>query len=157
MLLIQIGQEIRRLRTAAGLTQAQLATLAGIARETLSRLESGTYNDIGFKKLQTLLTLVGGELVARNATRAATPDYVQRALSAANTSHRERLHADELVQALLTGHPVPGKAGHLLAVLDDLSPENIEGLIAQVGAIAGNRAKVARGTLRLRAKLALPP
>ena len=101
MLLIEIGHEIRRLRTAAGLTQAQLATLAGIARETLSRLESGTYNDIGFKKLQTLLALVGGELIARVAPRTGTPDYIGRTVSTANISHRDRLHADELVQACL--------------------------------------------------------
>jgi DNA-binding XRE family transcriptional regulator len=38
-----IARDIIRERTALGLTQAQLAKLAGIRQETLSRLESGKH------------------------------------------------------------------------------------------------------------------
>lgn len=35
------GERVREMRTAAGMTQAQLASAAGIGRVTLVRLESG--------------------------------------------------------------------------------------------------------------------
>ena len=37
----QFGQEIRRLRRANGITQAELAEAAGVSRRWLSRLERG--------------------------------------------------------------------------------------------------------------------
>lgn len=37
----QLGMEIRRLRLAAGLTQAELAERAGVSRRWLGRLERG--------------------------------------------------------------------------------------------------------------------
>jgi DNA-binding XRE family transcriptional regulator len=39
-----IGQELRRRRREAGLTQAEVAVRAGIRQETLSRLENGRGN-----------------------------------------------------------------------------------------------------------------
>jgi transcriptional regulator with XRE-family HTH domain len=151
MFLVEIGHRLRKLRQAANLTQGQLASLAGVARETVSRIESGTYNDIGVKKLHTLLGLVGGELVVQPTQRAGAPDYVRRAVSAANISLRERLHADELVQALITGKAAPNRAGHVQAALEELSEENLAGLVDQVGRLAGDRTKVSRGLERLRA------
>ena len=155
MYLIQLGHRIRDLRKASGLTQAQLAQLAGLARETLSRIEGGTYNDVGVKKLITLLGLVGGELSVVAKPKERHADFVERALSAANISHKYRLHADELIQALVTGTIPPGKAGHLQAVFEDLSPENREALIQQVETLTDRAAKVRSGAERLRARLAL--
>ena len=37
----QLGFEVRRLREAAGMTQAELAELAGVSRRWLVRLEGG--------------------------------------------------------------------------------------------------------------------
>ncbi|WP_419553870.1 helix-turn-helix domain-containing protein [Candidatus Poriferisodalis sp.] len=37
----QFGQEVRRLRESAGLTQAQLARQAGVSRRWIGRLERG--------------------------------------------------------------------------------------------------------------------
>ncbi len=38
---LSLGERVREVRTAAGMTQAQLASAAGIGRVTLLRLESG--------------------------------------------------------------------------------------------------------------------
>jgi len=155
MLLIEIGRELKRLRVAAGLTQAQLAQLAGIARETVGRVENGACNDIGVKKLQALLELVGGELVARPASRTRRPDFIRRAVGTANISLRDRLYADELVQTLVTGNIPPGKEGHVQTALEDLSPENLAGLINQVRKLAGNPDRVDAAARRLRSKLGI--
>lgn len=153
MYLIELGQKLRQLRKAAGLTQAQLAQLAGVARETLSRVENGSYNDLGIKKMITLLELVGGELFVQSRAKRAAPDFVRRAVSAANISHKERLHGDELIQALVTGAIPPGRGGHLHSVFEDLSSENREGLIKQIATLANDSAKIRRGAARLNERL----
>ena len=155
MYLIEIGAQLRKLRKAAGLSQAQLATLAGVARETVNRLEGGTYNDVGVKKLVTLLDLVGGELVVapKPKRKSSAPDFVRRSVISANVSHKTRLHADELIQALVTGSVPPGKAGHLQVALEDLSAEARAALIEQVGGMSQDGSKVRSGAQRLREKL----
>ena len=149
MYLIELGRQLRSLRKAASLTQAQLAQMAGVARETVSRIENGTYNDLGIKKVATLLDLVGAELTVTPRGKRWAPDYVKRAVSTANVSLRDRLHADELIQAIITGTVPPGKAAHLQAIEADLSAENRAALIDQVAAMAGDQAKVQAGARRL--------
>ena len=154
MYLVEIGQHLKQLRKASHLTQEELAQLAGVARETVSRIENGTYNDLGVKKLVTLLALVGGEMVVVPKTKGPSPDFVRRAVISANVSHKDRLHADELIQALITGTVPPGKAGHLQTVLEELSEESREGLISQIEMLSPRGAKVRRSTERLRERLA---
>jgi transcriptional regulator with XRE-family HTH domain len=132
MRLYEVGQQLRTLRESKGFTQAQLASLAGITRSTLNRLENGAENDIGVKKLSTLLECLGAELTVANRPRRTAPDYIARAVGAANVSAGTRLHADELAQAVLTGRPAPGKAGLIQLALEELSGENREGLLRQI-------------------------
>lgn len=77
-----------------------------------------------------------GELLARPAPDGRRPDFIRRAVSTANISLRGRLYADELVQALVTGNVPPGREGHLQTAFEDLSPENLAGLIGQVRELA---------------------
>ncbi|MFZ4758343.1 MAG: helix-turn-helix transcriptional regulator [Burkholderiaceae bacterium] len=150
MRLIEIGHQLKALRAAKGLTQAELAELAGLTRSTVNRLENGTLNDLGTKKLLALLELLGATLTVVPKTRTREPDHVARAVSAANVSSRGRLYADELVQALLTGTAAPHKAGHVRAALEALTARNEDALIRQVGALAGQPEKVERALRRLR-------
>ena len=48
-----LGRRVRRLRTASGLTQEQVAGVAGIGRVTLARIESGEQSP----RLETLVSL----------------------------------------------------------------------------------------------------
>lgn len=155
MYLIELGRHLRDLRKAAGLTQTQLAHLAGVARETVSRIENGSYNDLGIKKLNTLLELVGGEVAVRRRAKREVPDFVRRAVSTANVSHKGRLHGDEIIQALVTGTVPPGKSGQLYSMFADLSPANRDALIDQVAALADDRLKVRRAADRLQKRLAI--
>jgi transcriptional regulator with XRE-family HTH domain len=150
MRLIEIGHRLKELRAARSLSQAELAALAGVTRSTVSRLENGTLNDLGIKKLLALLELVGADLNVGPRTRSGAPDYIARAVSAANVSHAGRLYADELIQALLTGTPAPHKAGQVQAALEELSPENFAGLVRQVGDLSGQPGKVGRSLQKLR-------
>ena len=71
MRLVEIGRRLRELRLARGYSQAELASLAGVTRSTLSRLENGTLSDLGATKLLALLELAGG--VSRHSRRRGSP------------------------------------------------------------------------------------
>lgn len=153
MYLIEIGKTLRTLRQEAGYSQQALAQLAGVARETVSRIENGTYNDLGVKKLIALLALVGGELRVERLAPSGRADFVRRAVTSANVSHKRPLHADELIQALVTGQVPPGKEGHLRVVLEELSGATQTGLLEQVGRMAQAPEKVRGAKRALRARL----
>ena len=69
MQLPDIGPLLRQARNEANLSQAQLAQTLGMSRATISAIEGGRCEEIGFAKLSALLDLVGLELsvVARKA------------------------------------------------------------------------------------------
>lgn len=59
MNLTQIGHAVRARREALGLTQAQLAQLSGLSRQTLVGLENGTLSDLGFQRVAQVLSVLG--------------------------------------------------------------------------------------------------
>ena len=72
---VSIARDVLRERTALGLTQQQLAKLAGVREETLSRLESG-----------------------KHSPTVRTVEKIERALQKAK--HRERLEDEVDVQVV---------------------------------------------------------
>lgn len=54
-----LGREIAHARSAAGLTQADLAKRAKIGRSTLDALENGRTAELGFGKIARLLAALG--------------------------------------------------------------------------------------------------
>lgn len=50
-----LGATIRKARKTKKLNQTELASMAGISRYTLGRLENGTVEDLGFRKLLRIL------------------------------------------------------------------------------------------------------
>jgi transcriptional regulator with XRE-family HTH domain len=63
MTLAELGPFLREARRKANLSQAQLAQPLGMSRATISAIESGRCEEIGFAKLAALLELVGLEVV----------------------------------------------------------------------------------------------
>ena len=59
-----IGKLIREERKRQGLSQQQLASLARLSRATLSAIENGTVPEVGVRKLETVLRLLGLTLCA---------------------------------------------------------------------------------------------
>lgn len=62
MNLTDVGPLLKNARRAAGLSQEQLAQPLGMSRATISALEGGRCDEIGFQKLVALLARVGLEV-----------------------------------------------------------------------------------------------
>ena len=62
MMLLELGETIRRLRREAGLTQEEMAEKAGISRPTLSRLEQGRYANVSVRALFIILDILDYEI-----------------------------------------------------------------------------------------------
>ena len=60
--LLNLGQHIASSRKEQGLRQTDLASRSGLSRATIDALENGRASDIGFSKLNRVLTAVGLEL-----------------------------------------------------------------------------------------------
>lgn len=58
----ELGLAIAKHRHALGLTQTSVAKMAGIANESLSRLERGRSTEFGARKLLAVLAVLGMEL-----------------------------------------------------------------------------------------------
>lgn len=72
MTLQDIGQTIARTRKRQKITQASLAAALGMSRATVSGIENGTVPEIGIRKVLSLCTALGIELVAQEKTRRPT-------------------------------------------------------------------------------------
>lgn len=62
MKLYEIGSRIKELRKDKGLTQENLATIAGISRITLGKLERGEVSSVSIKTLDILLDALSCEI-----------------------------------------------------------------------------------------------
>jgi len=153
----RLAAAVRAARWARGLTQAQLAALAGVGMKFLYELEAGK-DALRTDKVRDVLRALGLQLeVGPAATGAREPearyqaarDYVGMACTAAGVSLRKALRADELVRALLTGKPAPGKHAHFVILLEEAPEPLLRGLVAQVGQwatpgeVAGNVRRIA--------------
>ena len=79
-------------------------------------------------------------------------DYIGMACTTAGISLRKALGPDELVRALLTGKPTPGKHAHFVVLLEEAPPALLQGLITQVGAW-GKPGQVARNVRKIASAL----
>lgn len=62
MKLHEIGQRVKSLRKAKGITQENLAKLSGISRVTLGKIEKGELGSVSVKTLDVILSSLGYEL-----------------------------------------------------------------------------------------------
>ena len=65
LLLVDIAEEITKQRKAAGLSRAELAKRALVSRSTLEALENGRIGELGYAKVNKILTALGLELKLR--------------------------------------------------------------------------------------------
>jgi transcriptional regulator with XRE-family HTH domain len=72
MTLQDIGQTIARTRKRKKITQSSLAAALGMSRATVSGIENGTVPEIGIRKVLSLCTALGIDLVAQEKTRRPT-------------------------------------------------------------------------------------
>jgi HTH-type transcriptional regulator / antitoxin HipB len=77
MQLADVGPVLKEARKSAGLSQAQLAAPLGMSRATISAIESGRCEEIGFSKLVALLQMVGLEITVMPRTSRPTLDELR--------------------------------------------------------------------------------
>ena len=97
-----IGRAVRQLRTAAGLTQAELAERAGIAFETVSRVESGREPP----SLRTAISLSDAIDVSLDAVVGRVPTPAVRREEPASRDLRKLLATAERLEPGLLRHVV---------------------------------------------------
>jgi predicted XRE-type DNA-binding protein len=74
MRLSEIGPVLEAARKRAKLSQQQLAEPLGMSRATISALERGRCQEIGFNKLSAMLELVGLEITVGPRRKRPTID-----------------------------------------------------------------------------------
>lgn len=70
----EIGQLIRRLRKAQGLSQADLAGKFGMSRATISGIENNTIAEVGIRKVEAILNSLGYTLAGAPVRKRPTLD-----------------------------------------------------------------------------------
>jgi transcriptional regulator with XRE-family HTH domain len=76
--MMELGNRMRLARKEKKLTQAQLAGMAGISRKTLGEIETGTVVDVGIRKVERVLDILGLELTVRPLGAPPTLEELQR-------------------------------------------------------------------------------
>lgn len=72
-----LGRTIRRLRKERGFTQAQLAAQVGISRATVSGIENNTIAELGIRKYEKLLNVLGHTLTVKPRSGRPTLDELK--------------------------------------------------------------------------------
>jgi transcriptional regulator with XRE-family HTH domain len=82
MNLLELSEAFKSARLAAGLTQQEVAKVAGVGVILVSRFERAALTEMGAVKLIALLRAVGLELYARPAGQQRTLNDIARELDA---------------------------------------------------------------------------
>ena len=144
----ELGHAVRNARRARNLTQAQVAKIAGISRETLNLLESGLVRDLGIRKVLAVLEELGLALTVEPIGRPRSPNYLRMACTTANVSFKSALTEDELVHALVTGKVPAGRTAHLRSLFDE-APTTMLNVLAEEAAKWSQPGKLEKNLERL--------
>ncbi|HUH41581.1 MAG TPA: helix-turn-helix domain-containing protein [Sulfurimonas sp.] len=77
MTLHELGLEIKHLRKAKEWSQDDLQSYSGITKRTISKIENGFIDEVGIKKVETILDLLGVEFSLRGKGRPKTLEELQ--------------------------------------------------------------------------------
>ncbi len=72
MTLTDLSQNIKQLRKEKAWSQADLENYSGITKRTISKIENGFIDEVGIKKVETILGLLGMEFCLREKGRPKT-------------------------------------------------------------------------------------
>lgn len=104
-----------------GLSQARVAELCGLSRQTVNQIESGSAPDLGLNKAERLAQALGIALRVESAfaspTRRLAP--LARAAATASVSYKTSITATALKRILVTGKLQERYIPHVSAFLDD--------------------------------------
>ncbi len=77
MNLEELSSKIKELRKEKNLTQEQLEEYSNITKKTISKMENGFCDEVGIKKVETILDLLGYEFSIRLKNRPRTLEELQ--------------------------------------------------------------------------------
>lgn len=77
MNLEELSNKIKELRKEKNLTQEQLEEYSNITKKTISKMENGFCDEVGIKKVETILDLLGYEFSIRLKNRPRTLEELQ--------------------------------------------------------------------------------
>lgn len=77
MTLEKLGHEIRLLRKSKKYSQDDLERYSNITKRTISKIETGFADEVGIKKVNTILDLLGMEFCIREKGRPRTLEELQ--------------------------------------------------------------------------------
>lgn len=77
MTLDELGLEIKSLRKSKKWSQDDLENFSGITKRTISKIENGFIDEVGIKKVETILDLLGYEFNIRMKGRPKTLEELQ--------------------------------------------------------------------------------
>ena len=77
-MLNNLSQTIQAARKARGLTQQQLAVLTQLDRTTIGALERNDYNDLGIRKVERVLMVLGKSLTSEDISLPTLDDLVKK-------------------------------------------------------------------------------
>ncbi len=77
MRLQELGNEIRLLRKEKKWSQDDMEKYSGITKRTISKIENGFIDEVGIKKVDTILDLLGFEFSLRPKGRPKTLEELQ--------------------------------------------------------------------------------
>ncbi len=77
MKLNKLGIKIKKLRKEKNYSQADLEDFSGITKRTISKIENGFIDEVGIKKVDMILDLLGYELCLRIKDRPKTLEELQ--------------------------------------------------------------------------------
>ncbi len=130
----ELGQALRARRAEMGLSQAQVAALAGLSRQTINQLEAGTVPDLGLNKAERLASVLGlglrvePGLVTAKLRRRMSP--LSRAATTAGVSYKNPINGTALKRILSSGRVPEKYIPHVHALLDD-APVSLLAAVAE--------------------------
>ena len=77
MTLEELGKQIKTLRKEKAWSQNDLEQYSGITKRTISKIENGFIDEVGIKKVEMILDLLGMEFSLRPKGRPKTLEELQ--------------------------------------------------------------------------------
>jgi len=134
MELVELGATIRRARLASGISQAQMARMAGVSRATINYAETGR-SAIGADALLRILPPLGLSIApTRSVAGRADRPAVELLATSASVSFKETIPAAEVERALVTGTFADPWLPHIAAIIDEASTSLLLRAVREIAA-----------------------
>ncbi|HET6587316.1 MAG TPA: helix-turn-helix domain-containing protein [Oleiagrimonas sp.] len=119
MTLPQIGHAVKTRRLQLGLSQARLARLSGLSRQTLIGLENGTLSDLGVNRTSQVLSVLGLDLPIPVSRTRPKKRALWMAAKNAGVSYSRELSPETLGSILASGKVPSAFVPHMAHILDE--------------------------------------